>query len=51
MTKLQKRLQKALDSREFYELIQQYRTAPVVDQDWVIRAFEAVKRFVMERAI
>lgn len=35
-----------VDSQDFYELMQAYRCAPIVDQDKVIAAFEAVKDFV-----
>ena len=35
-----------LESRAFYELMQQYRHADPTDQEEVIRAFDDVKAFV-----
>jgi hypothetical protein len=40
----------ALDSERFYNLMQDYRMAPVESQARVVEAFEAVKTFVLERA-
>jgi hypothetical protein len=39
-----------LDSRDFYELMQAYRTAPLRDQSLVCDAFEAVKTAVRAQA-
>jgi hypothetical protein len=36
----------ALDSQEFYELMQAYRHTRIADQDAAVAAFEAVKSFV-----
>jgi hypothetical protein len=36
----------ALESQEFYELMQAYRHAGIADQDAAVAAFEAVKSFV-----
>lgn len=36
----------ALDSQQFYELMQAYRHAPMADQPGVVAAFEAVQGFV-----
>jgi hypothetical protein len=41
----------ALDSHEFYELMQAYRRAGIVDQDTTVAAFEAVKSFVRARNV
>jgi hypothetical protein len=38
-----------LDEREFYELMQVYRHAPLSPQKRVIEAFEAVKRYIREQ--
>jgi hypothetical protein len=38
-------LDDAFESREFYELMQTYRHAPVMDQPAVCVAFEAVKQY------
>ena len=35
-----------LNNQEFYELMQQYRNAPIDNQAQVIRAFEAVKTYI-----
>lgn len=36
----------ALDSQEFYELMHAYRHAPLIDQRYVIKCFEDVKEFI-----
>jgi hypothetical protein len=38
-----------LDSKEFYEVMQAYRHAYVVDQAYVAERFEAVKNFIRSR--
>lgn len=38
-----------LEEREFYELMQAYRHAPVVDQAAVVAAFEAVKQIIRDK--
>lgn len=37
-----------LESQEFYELMQAYRHAPILDQAAVIKAFENVKATIRE---
>ena len=37
-----------LEGKEFYNLMQTYRHTPVVDQDTVLAAYEAIKRFIRE---
>ena len=46
---LQDRLRQWLDSREFYELMAQYRHAPVTSQEQVVQAFEYVKNGICEK--
>lgn len=41
------KLREALDGREFYELMQAYRLAPVMPQHEVTECFEAVKSYVV----
>lgn len=36
------------DEQEFYELMQQYRTADIMPQTEVVTAFEAIKTFIRE---
>jgi len=45
-SEVDERIASLLESREFYELMQSYRCAPIVDQPAVIAAFEAVKEFI-----
>ncbi len=40
----------ALDGRDFYELMQAYRTAPLAPQSGVVHAFEEVKAYVRDLA-
>jgi hypothetical protein len=35
-----------LDEQEFYELMQAYRLAPLVDQERVVYDFEEVKKYI-----
>ena len=35
-----------LETQEFYDLMQTYRTMPITRQDLVIKAFEAVKSYI-----
>ena len=39
-----------IEGREFYELMQQYRFAPMSDQDRTVKAFEAVKDWIKQYA-
>ena len=41
-------LKEKLESPEFYVLMQAYRHAPLSPQDAVIRAFEAVKEYLLK---
>jgi hypothetical protein len=43
-------LKEWLDSQEFYELMQQYRHAPIVPTDRVVKAFHDVKLAVCSQA-
>jgi hypothetical protein len=43
------KLKKWLDDREFYELCQAYRTAPLTDQAIVIESFEKIKRAILRQ--
>ena len=45
---MKKDIQEYLEGREFYELMQSYRTAPTKDQSLVIRAFEEVKIYIIK---
>jgi hypothetical protein len=47
---MSEQLKKWLDSREFYELMQRYRCAPLVKQEVVIEAFEDVKKGILNAA-
>lgn len=38
------------DDQEFYELMQSYRCAPMVNQKMVIDSFEAVKKFARKNS-
>jgi hypothetical protein len=40
-----------LESQEFYELCQAYRTAPAYDQEQTTRAFDELKRLIKLRII
>lgn len=40
------RLENALESSQFYELMQEYRHVPLTPQKAVVEAFEAVKQFI-----
>ena len=40
-----------LESREFYELMQAYRHAPVVPQSAVAEAYAAVQEAIVEQAL
>ena len=44
-------LRAALDAQEFYEVMQAYRFAPLVDQNAVVAAFDAVKDYVARAAL
>lgn len=37
-----------LEDREFYELMQAYRRAPVTDQEAICAAFDAVKQIIRD---
>ena len=37
-----------LDSKEFFDLMQDYRFAPITQQVYVIRAFEDVKSYIIK---
>ncbi len=41
-----KAVEPSVESQEFYDLMQEYRHAPLVDQEMVVRKFEAVKKWV-----
>lgn len=43
-------MEEFLSSQEFYELMQDYRNAPFIEQDKVVRAFEAVKTAIQVQA-
>lgn len=45
------RLREFLDSREFYELMQAYRLAPMLRPDQTVAAFEAVKSELLTRVL
>ena len=45
---MKKDIKEYLDDREFYELMQDYRTAPITQQVYVIRAYEYVKSYIIK---
>ena len=45
---MKKDIKEYLDSQEFYELMQDYRTSPITQQVYVIRAYEDVKNFIIK---
>lgn len=48
MAFLSDKINDLLESREFYELMQDYRHAPVAPQSEVVAKFEAVKKFLQD---
>jgi transcription elongation factor Elf1 len=42
------KIDKLLDTQDFYELMQQYRTSPMTDQKLVVESFENVKQWIRE---
>ena len=40
-----------LEEQEFYELMQAYRLAPLVDQERVVYAFEEVKKYIRNNVV
>lgn len=48
---MNKRLSDFLDSREFYELSQAYRHAPVDKPDQVVQAWENLKTAILDAAV
>ena len=41
-------IDKLLDTQDFYELMQQYRTSPMTNQKLVVESFENVKQWIRE---
>jgi hypothetical protein len=39
-----------LETQEFYDLMQNYRIAPMTDQERVIMRFEKVKQFIRSKS-
>ena len=45
---MKKDIQEYLDSKEFYELMRDYRTAPIGQHVYVTKAYEDVKKFIIK---
>ena len=45
---MKKDIQEYLDSQDFFNLMQDYRNAPITQQVYVIRAFEDVKSYIIK---
>ena len=45
---MKKDIKEYLDSKEFFNLMQDYRTAPIAQQVYVIRAYEDVKSYIIK---
>ena len=45
---MKKDIQEHLGSKEFYELMQMYRYAPITQQVYVIKAYEDVKSYIIK---
>ena len=45
---MKKDIQEYLDSKEFFDLMQNYRHAPITQQVYVIRAYEEVKSYIIK---
>ena len=37
-----------LDSKEFFDLMQEYRWAPITEQAYVINAYEKIEKFIIK---
>ena len=46
--KTDKSAEDKVNSRDFYELMQEYRFSPIDNQERTVKAFEAVKQWIMQ---